>query len=66
MIRQLIKLLKIKKAEGSDLYTTYDIMVKRTYFELSCPTAPNQLKKFIERIPDLFQYRQALLDQLNA
>ncbi|GAN11061.1 hypothetical protein MAM1_0461c10615 [Mucor ambiguus] len=84
MIRQLIKLLKIKKAEGSDLPHQYYIRyhdlkihfeslfyfgeyyVKRTYFELLCPTTPNQLKKFVERIPDLFQYRQAILDQLNA
>ncbi|KAG1136391.1 hypothetical protein G6F37_012277 [Rhizopus arrhizus] len=84
MIRQLIKLLKLKKAEGSDLPHQYYIRyhdlkihfeslfyfgeyyVKRTYFELLCPTTPNQLKKFVERIPDLFQYRQALLDQLKA
>ncbi|CEP07565.1 hypothetical protein [Parasitella parasitica] len=84
MILQLIKLLKIKKAEGSDLPHQYYIRyhdlkiyfeslfyfgeyyVKRIYFELLCPTTPNQLKKFVERIPDLFQYRQALLDQLNA
>ncbi|KAG2194319.1 hypothetical protein INT47_000246 [Mucor saturninus] len=84
MIRQLIKLLKIKKAEGSDLPHQYYIRyhdlkihfeslfyfgeyyVKRTYFELLCPTTPNQLKKFVERIPDLFRYRQALLDQLNT
>ncbi|KAL7312716.1 hypothetical protein PS15m_008448 [Mucor circinelloides] len=83
MIRQLIKLLKLKKAEGSDLphqcYIRYhdlkihfeslfyfgEYYIKRTYFELLCPT-PTQLQKFVERIPDLFQYRQALLDQLKA
>ncbi|KAG1056291.1 hypothetical protein G6F43_001815 [Rhizopus delemar] len=82
MIRQLIKLLKLKKAEGSELPHQYYIRyhdlkiyfeslfyfgeyyVKRTYFELVCPTIPKELKTFVEKIPHLFQYHQALLDQI--
>ena len=32
---------------------------------LQCPATPKELKKFIELIPELHRYRQALLDQLN-
>ncbi|EIE75311.1 hypothetical protein RO3G_00015 [Rhizopus delemar RA 99-880] len=38
--------------------------VKRTYFELVCPTTPKELKTFVEKIPYLFQYHQALHDQI--
>ncbi|KAI8638718.1 hypothetical protein BD408DRAFT_453497 [Parasitella parasitica] len=54
------------KIHFESLFYFGEYYVKRTYFELLCPTTPNQLKKFVEIIPDLFQYRQALLDQLNA
>ncbi|KAI7900772.1 uncharacterized protein BX663DRAFT_516468 [Cokeromyces recurvatus] len=83
LIQQLLKLLKLKKAEGYELpyqfYIRYhslkihfeslayfgDCYIKRTYFELVCPSTPNELKEFVEKIPELFQYRQALLDQLK-
>jgi hypothetical protein len=32
-----------------------DCYIKRAYFELICPTTPNELKALTEKIPELFQ-----------
>ncbi|KAI9020190.1 hypothetical protein CLU79DRAFT_704196 [Phycomyces nitens] len=47
------------------LFYLGDCHVKRTYFELVCPTTPKELKEFVKSIPDLFRYRQAIFDQLK-
>ncbi|KAI8081102.1 hypothetical protein BDF21DRAFT_339207 [Thamnidium elegans] len=42
-----------------------DCYVKRTCFELICPTTPNKLKGFVQKIPQLFRCRQTLLEQFK-
>ncbi|KAI9255859.1 hypothetical protein EDC94DRAFT_616963 [Helicostylum pulchrum] len=43
-----------------------DHFIKRTYIVLTCPSTPRELKKFAEKIPQIFQYRQGILDQLST
>ncbi|ORE07703.1 hypothetical protein BCV72DRAFT_325611 [Rhizopus microsporus var. microsporus] len=71
LIKHFIKTLKVKKAEDLNIYfesLTYyeDYYIKRTYIVLTCPSTPTELKLFVEKIPQIFEYRQGILDQLTT
>ncbi|KAG1149209.1 hypothetical protein G6F37_005797 [Rhizopus arrhizus] len=43
-----------------------DYCIKCAYIVLTCPSTPTELKQFAEKIPQIFQYRQGILDQLTT
>ncbi|RCH81819.1 hypothetical protein CU098_007782 [Rhizopus stolonifer] len=42
-----------------------DYYIKRIHIVLTCPSTPTELKQFAEKIPQIFQYRQGIFDQLT-